>query len=236
MSNMNNWENWEIPRTTIVKSGRKSICILGCKIKAIFLLNIFFATVELDFEPFLGQLALLYLSWNIDVQKIMLGPSGCFILHPVFLLYKKRRKAIINKLHLNIFLFSFICKNCVLSGKVWWHSVIFWVSSTSKDTCWDHSGMDSLSWAQFEDLHHLIEELTKHLSEACHQFEQSLTSSIWSHWSHCTDILKQSYLSSPLSPRRTSAALSAAAIRCNLDRNRNLLVSRKYFILNATNQ
>ena len=54
MSNMNNWENWEIPRTTIVKSGRKSICILGCKIKAIFLLNIFFATVELDFEPILG--------------------------------------------------------------------------------------------------------------------------------------------------------------------------------------
>ena len=36
-------------------------------------------------------------------SKDYVGPSGCFILHPVFLLYKKRRKAIINKLHSNNF-------------------------------------------------------------------------------------------------------------------------------------
>ena len=149
MNNMNNWENWEIPRTTLLWIAGE--ILFGCKI---FLLKIFFATVELDFEPILGQLALLYLSWNIDVQKIMLGPSGCFILHPVFLLYKKRRKAIINKLHLNIFLFSSICKNFFLSGKVCWHFFIYCVSFTSKDTCWDFSRMDSLScppvWLNFK--------------------------------------------------------------------------------------
>jgi len=66
--------------------GENQFVSLVAKSKLSFSRNIFFATIQLDFEPILGLLALLYLSLNIHVQKIMLGPSGCFILHPVFLL------------------------------------------------------------------------------------------------------------------------------------------------------
>jgi len=66
--------------------GENLFVSLVAKSKLAFSRNIFFAIIELDFEPILGELALLYLSLNIDVQKIMLGPSGCFTLHPVFLL------------------------------------------------------------------------------------------------------------------------------------------------------
>ena len=62
MNKMNNWENWEIPRTTLWIVGENLFVSLVAKSKLSFSWKNFFATVELDFEPILGLLALLYLS------------------------------------------------------------------------------------------------------------------------------------------------------------------------------
>ena len=84
-------------KSAIVKCGIKSICILGCKIKATFLLKYFLCW------PSVGFWALLYLSLNIDVQKIMWGRRVVLFYILYFCYKKKRRKAIINKLHSNNF-------------------------------------------------------------------------------------------------------------------------------------
>ena len=117
-TNLNDWENWEILRTRLWIVGENMFVSLVAKSKLSFSRNIFFATVELDFEPIFGERALLYLSLNcIDVQRLCWG-HRVVLFYILYFCYKKRRKAIINKLHLNIFCFLSQV-SCVMLAKVW---------------------------------------------------------------------------------------------------------------------
>jgi len=52
----------------------------------------FFATVELDFEPILGLLALLYLSWNIDLFKRLCWGHRVVLFYILYFCYIKREE------------------------------------------------------------------------------------------------------------------------------------------------